>query len=381
MRTNRRFPLLLVAVGALALALFGWVLLRDNNTAARAAPPSVTAVSVGRVEQRDVPVTINALAQAQGWQTVVVRAQVSGELLQVPVREGADVAKGDLIAQIDPAPFRAQLTQAQGALRRDQAQLDIAKLKLARYRQLSETGTIPALDVDTQAALVEQMQGTLMLDEGAVLEAQNNLNYTRIVAPISGRVGMRLLDAGNLIAANDAAGIVTINQISPISVLFTLPQGEFQRLSNASNGFRTALVTQAYGQESGELLDTGELVVVDNRVDSSTATVQLKARFANTESRLWPGQLLNVRLTLQTLRDAVALPTIAVNQGPNGPFAYVVENDTAVVRPLVIEMRQDEFTTVKSGVRPGEQVVIEGQGSLRDGARVAVRNEPTPPHS
>ncbi len=174
-----------------------------------------------------------------------------------------------------------------------------------------------------------------MLDQGAVAAAQVNLNYTRIVAPISGRVGVRLVDAGNLVSTSDTAGIVTINQISPIAVTFTLPQGEFQRLSQASDGFRKPLVTEAYGQESGELLDTGELVVVDNRVDPSTATVQLKARFANAKHHLWPGQLLNVRLTLQTLRDALALPTIAVNQGPNGPFAYVIENDTAVVRPLV----------------------------------------------
>jgi membrane fusion protein, multidrug efflux system len=376
MRASKRFPLVLVGVGA--VALFGWALLHKKGAGPRTAPPSVTAVAVGRVERRDVPVSINALAQAQGWQAVVVRAQVSGTLLQVPVREGADVTKGDLIAEIDPIPFRSQLTQAQGALRRDQAQLDIARLKLTRYRQLAEAHTIAALDVDTQAALVEQMEGTVMVDQGAVSGAQANLNHTRIVAPISGRVGVRLVDAGNLITANDTAGIVTINQIAPIAVTFTLPQGEFQRLSQASEGFRKSLVTEAYGQESGDLLDTGELVVVDNRVDPSTATVQLKARFPNAQHRLWPGQLLNVRLTLQTMRDAVALPSIAVNQGPKGPFAYVIENDTAVVRPLVIELRQDEITTVKSGVQAGETVVIEGQGSLRGGARVSVRRPPTP---
>jgi multidrug efflux system membrane fusion protein len=231
--------------------------------------------------------------------------------------------------------------------------------------------------VDTQAALVDQLEGAVMLDRGAVASAQVNLNYTRIVAPISGRVGVRLVDAGNLVGTGDTAGIVTINQISPIAVTFTLPQGEFQRLSQVSEGFSKPLVTEAYGQESGDLLDTGELVVVDNRVDPATATVQLKARFANAKHHLWPGQLLNVRLTLQTLRDALALPTIAVNQGPKGPFAYVIENDTAVVRPLVVDLRQDDFTTVKSGVQPGDTVVIEGQGSLRPGAKVSVRRTPT----
>lgn len=372
---SKRFPLVLVGVGAVALALFGWALLHKKG-AARATGPSVTAIAVGTVERRDVPVSINALAQAQGWQAVVVRAQVNGTLLRVPVREGSEVAKGDLIAEIDPAPFRAELMQAQGALRRDQAQLDLARLKLTRYRQLAEQHTIATLDVDTQAALVDQLEGAVMLDQGAVAAAQVNLDYTRIVAPIPGRVGVRLVDAGNIVSTSDTAGIVTINQITPIAVTFTLPQGEFQRLAQASDGFRKSLVTEAYGQESGELLDTGELVVVDNRVDPSTATVQLKARFANARRHLWPGQLLNVRLTLQTMHNALALPTIAVNQGPKGPFAYVVENDTAVVRPLVLEVRQDEITTVKSGVQPGETVVTEGQGSLRPGAKVSVRRAP-----
>ena len=273
---------------------------------------------------------------------------------------------------------RVEARVAQGALHRDQAQLDLARLKLARYRQLAEQHTIATLDVDTQAALVNELEGTVTVDQGAVGAAQVNLTRTRIVAPISGRVGVRLVDAGNLVSTTDTAGIVTINQISPIAVTFTVPQGEFRRLSEASDGFRKPLVTEAYGQESGELLDTGELVVVDNRVDPSTATVQLKARFANAKQHLWPGQLLNVRLTLQTLHDALAVPTIAVNQGPKGPFAYVVENGTAVVRPLVIDLRQDEITTLRSGVQPGETVVVEGQGSLRPGAKVSVRHAPVP---
>ncbi|MEJ0035628.1 MAG: efflux RND transporter periplasmic adaptor subunit [Gammaproteobacteria bacterium] len=362
----------------MALALFGWTLFH-KKAASRTAPPSVTAIAVGKVERRDVPVSINALAQAQGWQAVVVRPQVNGPLLQVPVREGSDVTKGDLIAEIDPTPFRHMLMQAEGALRRDQAQLDLARLKLTRYRQLAEQHTIATLDVDTQAALVDELEGTVTVDRGAVGAAQVNLTRTRIVAPISGRVGVRLVDAGNLVSTTDTAGIVTINQISPIAVTFTVPQGEFQRLSLVSEGFRKPLVTEAYAQESGELMDTGELVVADNRVDPNTATVQLKARFANARQHLWPGQLLNVRLTLETLHDALALPTIAVNQGPKGPFAYVIEDDTAVVRPLVIDVRQDEITTVKSGVQPGDAVVTEGQGSLRAGARVSVRRTPEPP--
>lgn len=292
------------------------------------------------------------------------------------MREGAEVAEGALIAEIDPAPFRAALMQAQGALRRDQAQLELARLKLGRFRQLSSQNNIAGIDVDTQAALVSQFEGAVMQAEGAVAAAQVDLNHTRIVAPVAGRVGVRLVDAGNVVSGNDETGIVTINQVSPIAVTFTLPQGEFERLSEVSERFSKPLLTRAYSQETGTLLDTGELVVVDNRVDPATATVQLKARFENAQHRLWPGQLLNVKLTLNTVQGALVLPTIAVNHGPNGPFAYVVEDDKAVLRPLELELRQDEVTLVKSGVAAGEAVVVEGQGSLRPGARVAVRRSP-----
>lgn len=375
MAASRRLSAVLGGIAAIAVATFAWALMRDKPAAPSAGGP-VTAVAVAQVETRDVPVTVSALGQAQGWQAVVVRAEVSGRLLQVPVREGADVAQGALIAQIDPAPFRAELMQAQGALRRDQAQLDLARLKLERFRELSKQSLIAGLDVDSQAALVAQYEGAVMVAQGSVDAAQVDLDNTRIVAPVAGRVGVRLVDAGNLVSSSDAAGIVTINQISPIAVTFTLPQGEFQRLSNASDAFRTPLVTQAFSQETGQLLDTGELVVVDNRVDPATATVQLKARFANAQQHVWPGQLLNVRLTLNTLDDVTVLPTIAVSHGPNGPFAYVVENGQAVLRPLELELRQDDVTVVRSGVATGEPVVIEGQAALRPGARVSVRRTP-----
>lgn len=372
MAASRRVPLGLVGVLAGALALFAWALFHETRSATPTPQPA-TAIAIAKVERRDVAVSINALAQAQGWQAVVVRAQVNGTLLRVPVREGSDVGKGELIAEIDPAPFRAVLLQARGALSQDQAQLELARLKLTRYRQLGEEDSIAGLDVDSQAALVSQLEGTVMVDQGKVAAAQVNLDYTRILAPVAGRVGVRLVDAGNVVSTTDTAGIVTINQISPIAVTFTVPQGEFQRLAQVSDSFRKTLVTQAYSQESGQLLDTGELVVADNRVDPATATVELKARFDNPERRLWPGQLLNVRLTLQTVHNVLALPTVAVNEGPKGPYTYVVKDDTAVMRPLEIDLRQDEITVVRSGVEAGETVVIEGQASLRPGAKVAVR--------
>jgi multidrug efflux system membrane fusion protein len=372
---SKRLPVGLVGAGAGALVLFGWVLFREKPSSQPFLPP-VTPITVAKVERRDVRLSINALAQAQGWQAVVVRAQVNGTLLRVPVREGSDVDKGELIAEIDPAPFHAVLMQARGALVRDQAQLELARLKLTRYRQLADQDSIANLDVESQAALVSQMEGAVMLDQGALAAAQVNLNYTRILAPVAGRVGVRLVDAGNVVSTTDTAGIVTINQITPIAVTFTVPQGEFLRLTQVSDGFRKPLVTEAFSQESGQLLDTGELVVVDNRVDPATATVQLKARFTNAQRHLWPGQLLNVRLTLQTVRNVLALPTVAVNQGPKGSFAYVIEDDKAVLRPLEVELGQDEITVVRSGVEPGDAVVVEGQGSLRPGAKVRVRPVP-----
>ncbi len=374
MAESKRLAGVLGGLGACAVALFGWALIHKKPSPQTQQP--VTAIAVAKVQRRDVLVSINALGQAQGWQSVVVRPQVNGKLLRVPVREGAEVTANSLVAEIDPAPFRAALMQAQGAVARDQAQLKVAELKLNMYRQLATQDSIASLDVETQAALVSQLEGNVMLDQGAVAAAQVNLDYTRILAPVAGRIGVRLVDAGNLVSTTDTGGIVTINQISPIAVTFSLPQGQFQQLSQFSNGFQKPLVTQAFSQESGQLLDTGELVVIDNRVDPATATVQLKARFANTQRRLWPGQLLNVKLMLETMHDAVVLPSIAVNQGPNGPFTYVVEDNAAVLRPLEFDVQQDELTVVKSGVKPGDTVVVEGQGSLRPGARVAVRGAP-----
>jgi multidrug efflux system membrane fusion protein len=363
--------MILVAAGAGAVALFGWALFHDKASHATALPP-LTPIAVAKVQRRDVRVSINALGQVQAWQAVVVRAQVDGKLLRVPVVEGSDVAKNTLIAEIDPAPFRAALMQAEGALGRDQAQLNLAKLTLTRYRQLAAQDSISGQEVDSQAALVSQYEGAVMADRGTVASAQVNLDYTRILAPVSGRVGVRLVDAGNLVSTTDTAGIVTINQVSPIAVTFTVPQGEFQRLTRVSNSFREPLVTQAFSQETGELLDTGELVVVDNRVDPTTGTMQLKARFANARHLLWPGQLLNVKMMLQTVHDVLAMPTIAVNQGPTGPFAYVIQDNKALLRPLELDLQQDEITVVKSGLKPGDIVVVEGQASLRPGAAVAV---------
>lgn len=379
MERSGQFRWGLVGVGVLAAGLVSWGLLRKEPE--RALPPRPTPVAVEKVALRDVPVSINALGAAQAWQSVVVRPQISGRLVRVAVQEGTDVPAGGLIAEIDPAPFRAQLAQAEGALRRDQASLDLARLNLNRYRQLLTQDYVARQQVDTLEAEVKRFEGAVQTNQGAVAAARVNLGYTRIVAPVAGRVGVHRVDAGNIVSSNDQEGIVVINQINPIAVTFTVPQGEFQRLWEVSDAFRKPLMTEALSQETGALLGVGALSIADNGVDPSTGTVQLKARFPNEGRRLIPGQMLNVRLTLNTLKNAIAIPSAAVNQGPEGPYAYVVEpsGDKVAMRTLDVLLTQGPVTVVRSGVQPGDTVVTEGQLSLKPGAAVRVRGAPGAP--
>jgi multidrug efflux system membrane fusion protein len=401
MAARRRFRWVFVALGGLAVALVLWVVFH-KKPAKPPRPPAVPVI-VAKVTVQDLPVSITAIGAAQAWQSDIILAQVSGKLLSVPFREGGDVRAGDLLAQVDPAPYQAVLMQAQGALKRDQALLAEARVDLARYRTLSAQDSIARQILDTQAALVKQDEGIVLADQGAVAAAQTNLRFTRIVAPISGRAGVRMVDPGNIVnggaasqvptttvtggasgisgassSASTATGIVTINQIEPIAVTFTVPQGDFQRLSDVSEGFRRPLATEALSQDTGAVLGTGTLSIADNKVDPATGTVELKARFENKDHHLWPGQFVNVRLTLQTLPHVTTIPGGAVNQGPNGLFAFVVAPDgRAVMRPLKVALTQGPVTVIASGVQPGETVVVDGQMTLKPGSRVRLR--PSPP--
>jgi multidrug efflux system membrane fusion protein len=364
-------------------------------------PPAVP-VTVARASVQDVPVSITALGAAQAWRSDIILAQVSGKLLSVPFREGADVKAGDLLAQVDPAPYQAALMQAQGALQRDKALLAEARVDLARYQTLAAQDSIARQTYDTQAALVRQDEGIVVADQGTVAAAATNLRFTRIVAPITGRAGIRMVDPGNIVnggasssipsttvsggssgisntnsSASTASGIVTINEIEPIAVTFTVPQGDFQRLSDVSNGFRRPMQVEALSQETNAVLATGLVSIADNKVDPATGTVALKARFQNSDHRLWPGQFVNVLLTLQTLSRVTTIPGGAVNQGPNGPFAFVVGRDgKAVMRPLKINTTQGPVTVIASGVSPGETVVVDGQMTLKAGSPVRFRPSP-----
>ncbi len=382
---RRRRHWIFAGLGALAILIFAWVLL--HKAPAKAAGPEAIPVTVARATARDVPLSITALGAAQAWTSVSILAQVTGKLVTVNFTEGSDVKAGQVLAEIDPTPFQAALTQAQGALKRDEALLAEASMDLARFQRLEAENSIATQMVDDQAALVRQDQGVVLSDRGQVQSAQTNLDWCRIVSPIDGRVGVRFVDPGNIVSANTTAsatsattptstttvgtGIVLVNQIEPIAVTFTVPEGDFQRLSYVSNGFSTPLQTRAYSQESGALLDTGTLSIADNRIDQTTGTVALKARFPNAARHLWPGQFVNVALTLQTLHNAVTIPQAAVNRGPDGNYVFVVDaRNVVALRPVTLAWQQDAFAVVKSGLKAGETVVIDGQMTLKSGSLV-----------
>ena len=336
--------------------------------------PQVVAVATAPVTQQAVPVSIDAIGAAQAWQGVLIRPQVAGRLIEVAVTEGSPVKKGQLVAQIDPAPYEAALMTAQGQLARDTALLNGAKVDLARYQTLVAQDSISHQQLDTETALVHQYEGTVMADQGTVATAKTNLGFTHLVSPVDGRAGVRLTDPGNLMAANDPTGVITINQVEPIAVTFTVPEADFQRLVDASDGFKKPMKTTAFAQESGEQLAVGELSISDNHVDSGTGTVAMKAKFQNSDRRLWPGQFVNVKLVLQNLPDALAIPAVAVNQGPHGPYVYVVGDDSKVsVQPVTLTATEGSIAVVKTGVSAGQTVVTDGQISLRPGAKVRAR--------
>jgi multidrug efflux system membrane fusion protein len=378
MAARRRFRWGFVAFGVLAVGLVVlWMTLGRTKAEPKRTP--TVPVAVAKVTVEDVPVTLTELGAAQAWQGVTIRAQVGGMLQKVAVAEGTDVKAGELIAQIDEAPFRAALTQAQGALARDRAQLQEAKVNLARFQTLLKQNSIARQQVDDQAALVKQDEGLVKLDQGAVASAEVNLRWCRITAPVSGRIGVRLVDPGNIVSTGDANGIITLNQITPIAVTFSVPQGDFQTLVGLTGGFTQPLTLEALSQETGQSLGSGVVRIADNHVDQATGTVQLKARFENAPPRLWPGQFVNVQLRLKTLKDALVIPAAAVNQGPNGPFAYVVGADDKVsARPIVVAVTQDQRAVIRSGLEAGETVVVDGQMILKPGSKVAIHTPGAP---
>jgi membrane fusion protein, multidrug efflux system len=369
MGTPRRFRWGFVVLGVVLIALIAWLALGNKPAKSKGPPP--VGVTVAPVTIQDVATTMSELGAAQAWQGVLINPQVNGRLTYV-ANEGDDVRKGAPLVEIDCGPYRAVLTQAQGALRRDQAILAGAQRDLARFQQLVTQNSIARQTAEDEEATVKQDQGTVVADQGALQAAQVNVNYCRIPSPVDGRVGVRLVDPGNIVTTGLTTGIISVNQVEPIAVLFTVPQGDFQRLTAVSGGFTRPLTVEALSQESGADLGSGELVIADNHVDQTTGTVQMKARFANAARTLWPGQFVNINLTLQTLHNAITVPSAAVNQGPNGAFVYLVGPGNKVVnRAVSVVTTEGPIAVIQGGLTAGQLVVTDGQMSLKPGSSVA----------
>lgn len=329
-------------------------------------------VRVATITQGDFPVYLKALGTVTALNTVNVRGRVDGELVKLPFEEGQQVKAGDLLAVIDPRPYQVALQQAEGTLAQNRAQLKNAEIDLARYRGLYAEDSIAKQTLDTQEALVNQYRGTLKSDEAAVAEAKLNLGFTQVRAPISGRLGLRQVDLGNLVTSGDTTPLVVITQTKPISVAFTLPEGQ---LPAVVGRFRSGqpLVVEAWDRDDKRLQAEGVLQSLDNQIDTTTGTLKLKARFANDDEILFPNQFVNIRLRADLLPKAVLIPSAAVQFGSQGTFAYVMDGEKKVkVRKLETGPDDGQHTVVKSGLQPGERVVLEGTDRLRDGSEVEV---------
>lgn len=340
----------------------------EGEAGGRGAPVSVTAAPA---RLADVPVTIDAVGTVQALNTVTVRTQVDGRLLRLAFTEGQDVHKDDIIAEIDPALYRAQYEQVLAKKAQDEANLANARLDRERYQRLVEGKFLSQQQYSTQKALVQQLEAQVRADQAAIDSAKTTLDYATIRAPIDGRAGIRLVDVGNLLRASDQNGIVVITQIKPIYVMFTLPQQSLAAVQKAKN--EGVAQVFALGQDNATQLAKGELAVVDNQIDQLTGTVRLKAVFQNEDLSLWPGQFVNVRLMLETIKQATVTPSPAVQRGPNGAFVYVLGEDGLAHMRSVTTGRQDEaLVVILSGVKPGETVVVSGFSRLSDGAKVRV---------
>jgi multidrug efflux system membrane fusion protein len=334
----------------------------------RGGAPST--VGIATATRADLPVVLDALGTVTPMVTVTVRPQVSGVITAVLFNEGQIVKKGQLLATIDPRPFEIALQQAIGARQRDEAQLDSASVQLKRYQTLLAQDSIARQDVDTQAALVKQLEGTLVIDRANENTARLNVGYTRIVAPSAGRVGLRVIDSGNYIGAGDATGVAVITQLTPIDVVFAVPQDRVPEIqSSIAAGAR--LPVAAFDRTRTVKLDDGTFMTLDNQIDVQTGTVKAKARFANNGATLFPNQFVNVRLLLRSVTGAIVVPVTALRRGPNGDFVYVVNDDrTVTLRTVERGVSTNEVIAVTKGLEAGERVVTEGGDRLRDGARV-----------
>jgi multidrug efflux system membrane fusion protein len=374
--SGRRWWIVLLVICICLVALGVWTFIIKPVEIAKKnqapSPPGVPVVAAP-AKKTDFNVFISGLGSVTPLNTVTVKSRVDGQLMEVLFREGQIVSSGDLLATIDPRPFEVQLTQAEGQMARDMAQLKNAQLDLERYRVLWEQDSIPKQQFDTQEALVRQLEGVVQADQGQIDSAKLQLIYCRITSPIRGRVGLRLVDPGNIVHASDASGLVVITQLQPITVIFSIPEDSLpQVLARLKTGER--LPVEAYDREMSKRLAVGSLLTVDNQIDPATGTVRLKATFPNEKNELFPNQFVNARLLVNVRRGAIVVPAPALQRGPQGTIVYVVNADrTATVRPLTVGEIQGGEASIKTGLSPGELVVVDGADRLREGSKVELK--------
>ena len=373
---NRRYlaiGLILIVVAAALFYVFSGSSAPTRSGGRFGADGGPVPVLVAAAANADVPVYLEAVATTKALNTVTVRPQVDGKLIEVAFGEGQDVKKGDVLARIDPTTYQAQLDQALAKKAQDEALLANAKIDLERYERLTSTNSINRQQADTQKSLVAQFQAQIQNDQGAIDNAHAILAYTTIRAPLDGRTGIRQVDQGNIVRTSDSTGVVVITQLKPISVFFNLPQQDINQVNTAFA--KGPLSVDAQRSDNDAVIDSGTLRVVDNQVDASTGTVKLKAEFPNADLQLWPGQFANVRLLIDTLKQVVVIPTGAVQRGPNGTFVYVVKDDnTVAMRPITVAKQDESQTVVSKGLEPPERVVTTGFVRLTDGAKVSISN-------
>jgi multidrug efflux system membrane fusion protein len=364
-----------VLVGVVVLAAAGvvaWKFTGHNFIGARQGPPPpppAIPVTAGAAAVQNIPVYVRGLGTAQAFQTVSVRTRVDGQIIKVSFTEGQEVKAGDPLFQIDPRPFQAALTQAQAMKQRDEAQLQGAQLDLDRYAKLLPSGFQTRQQYDQQTATVGQLKGSLAADEAQIQAAQLNLQYADIRSPIDGRTGARLVDLGNFVQASQSTALVSITQLKPIFVSFTVPQDHLVDIR--ANQARGPLDVEAYASDDKTLLSRGKLSLIDNQVDTTTGTIHLKATFDNVDERLWPGEFVSARLILSVREQAVVVPAQTVMQGPQGAYIYVIKPDLTVERRVVqVASIQDNLAVLEKGLANGERVVVDGQYRLTEGARV-----------
>jgi multidrug efflux system membrane fusion protein len=381
---NRGRWLLGIVVIVLVVPTILWV--KQRSSQARKTPAAgrgsaafgPVPVVAGNVVQKDVPIYLDGLGTVQAFNTVTVRPRIDGQIIKIAFTEGQDVRAGDLLAQIDPAPFQTQLDQNIAKKAQDEAQLAVARTTLQRNATLLADKILSQQDYDTQKAMVDQLVAAVQADEAAINSAKVQLSYATITSPLNGRTGIRQLDVGNIVhASGDSNALVVITQLRPISIVFTLPEQSMKQIQEQLRE-GVELSTLAMDRDNRTLLDEGKLAVIDNQIDTTTGTLRLKANFPNATLHLWPGQFVNVRLLVQIRKNGTVVPASVVQRGPEGPYAFVINKDSKVdVRPIQVARIEQGEALIDSGLHPGERVVVDGQYKLQEGSQVKI-SSPAP---